>query len=66
MVLYRTLYIPTVLYITIYHTSYPIGILYFSPMYPEEEMDEENIIDDDTELTLNKVEDEVMMVKFIA
>jgi hypothetical protein len=25
-------------------------------------MDEENIIDDDTELTLNKVEDEMLMV----
>ncbi len=34
----------------------------FSPIYPEEEMDEENIIDDDAELDLNKVEDEMMQV----
>lgn len=31
----------------------------FSPIYPEEEMDEENIIEDDAELTLDKMEDEV-------
>ena len=31
------------------------------PTYPEEELDEENIIEDDSELNLNKVEEEMMM-----
>ena len=35
-------------------------LLFKRPVYPEEEMDEENIIDDDAELTLNKVEDDVI------
>ena len=29
-------------------------------MYPEEELDEENIIEDDAELTLNQVEKEMI------
>ena len=33
----------------------------FRPTYPEEELDEENIIEDDSELNLNKVEEEMMM-----
>lgn len=32
-------------------------ICVYRPEYPEEEMDEENIVEDDAELTLNKVED---------
>ena len=35
--------------------------VHFSPTYPEEELDEENIIEDDSELNLNKVEEEMMM-----
>ena len=31
-----------------------------SPVYPEEEADEENVIEDDSELNLNKVEEEMM------
>ena len=33
--------------------------LYFRPIYPEEEADEENIIEDDAELTLDKMEEEI-------
>jgi len=32
------------------------------PEYPEEEMEEENIVEDDSELTLNKVEDNIFGV----
>ena len=32
------------------------------PEYPEEELEEENIIEDDAELTLNKVDDTVFGV----
>lgn len=28
----------------------------YRPQYPEEEMDEENIVEDDSELTLNEIE----------
>lgn len=34
----------------------------YSPEYPEEEMDEENIVEDDAELTLNEVEKTMMQV----
>ena len=33
---------------------------FFRPIYPEEELDEENIIEDDSELNLNKMEEEMM------
>ena len=31
-----------------------------SPIYPEEELEEENIIEDDAELTLNQVEQDIV------
>ena len=34
----------------------------FRPEYPEEELEEENIIEDDAELTLNKVDDNIFGV----
>lgn len=34
----------------------------FRPEYPEEEMDEENIVDDDSELTLGEIEKTMMQV----
>ncbi|XP_052806204.1 intraflagellar transport protein 57 homolog [Mya arenaria] len=37
------------------HTNFRWG----KPEYPEEEMEEENIVEDDAELTLNKVEDNI-------
>ena len=39
---------------------YLFGI--FRPEYPEEELEEENIIEDDAELTLNKVDDNIFGV----
>ena len=38
-------------------------ILFCSPIYPEEEADEENIADDPAELNMNKVEDEMILVR---
>ncbi|XP_019625993.1 PREDICTED: intraflagellar transport protein 57 homolog isoform X2 [Branchiostoma belcheri] len=37
------------------------GFAWEKPVYPEEEMEEETMVDDDAELTLNKVEDEMML-----
>jgi len=48
--------------ISSYHVSY---LLTYRPEYPEEEMEEENIVEDDAELTLNKVEDNVFGVSHI-
>ena len=33
------------------------------PVYPEEEMDEENVVEDESELTLNKMEDDIAVVR---
>ena len=35
------------------------GFSSFSPVYPQEEQDEETVIDDDAELHLNKVEEDI-------
>ena len=34
---------------------------YFRPVYPTEELEEEEITEDDAELTLNKLEEDVMV-----
>jgi hypothetical protein len=35
---------------------------FFRPEYPEEEVEEENIVDDDSELTLGEIEKTMMQV----
>jgi estrogen-related receptor beta like 1 len=37
----------------------------YRPEYPEEELEEENIVEDDAELTLNKVEDNIFGVSLL-
>src|SRR6218665_1199727 len=37
-----------------------------SPIYPEEEADEENVMEDDSETNLNKVEDDFLQVQEIS
>lgn len=42
-----------------------MNFTHIRPEYPEEEVEEDNVIEDEAELNLNKVEEEMMLVSKI-